>query len=47
MIEHKFSFKTVYVNPRGTSECHVCGDNLGISKCETCAWTTTGWPHLP
>ncbi|MEM0146706.1 MAG: hypothetical protein QXY52_06120 [Conexivisphaerales archaeon] len=24
------------MNPRGTSECPVCGDNLGISKCETC-----------
>ncbi|MEM3242854.1 MAG: hypothetical protein QXY52_01255 [Conexivisphaerales archaeon] len=29
MIEYKSSFKTVYVNPRGTSECPVCGDNLG------------------
>ncbi|MEM3487666.1 MAG: hypothetical protein QXG99_00940 [Conexivisphaerales archaeon] len=28
MIEYKSSFKTVYVNPRGTSECPVCGDNL-------------------
>ncbi|MEM4093224.1 MAG: IS200/IS605 family accessory protein TnpB-related protein [Conexivisphaerales archaeon] len=40
MIEYKSSFKTVYVNPRGTSsECPVCGDKLtawGISKCETC-----------
>ncbi|MEM3196636.1 MAG: zinc ribbon domain-containing protein [Conexivisphaerales archaeon] len=43
MIEYKSSFKTVYVNPRGTSsECPVCGDKLkhqawGISKCETCS----------
>ncbi|MEM3196577.1 MAG: zinc ribbon domain-containing protein, partial [Conexivisphaerales archaeon] len=42
MIEYKSSYKTVYVNPRGTSsECPVCGDKLkhqawGISKCETC-----------
>ncbi|MEM3197747.1 MAG: zinc ribbon domain-containing protein [Conexivisphaerales archaeon] len=41
MIECKSSFKTVYVSPRGTSECPVCGDKLkhqawGISKCETC-----------
>ncbi|MEM0097671.1 MAG: zinc ribbon domain-containing protein [Conexivisphaerales archaeon] len=39
MIEYKSSFKTVYVNPRGTSECPVCGDKhqaWGISKCETC-----------
>ncbi|MEM4109261.1 MAG: transposase, partial [Conexivisphaerales archaeon] len=42
MIEYKSSFKTVYVNPRGTSsKCPVCGDKLkhpawGISKCETC-----------
>ncbi|MEM3853542.1 MAG: zinc ribbon domain-containing protein [Conexivisphaerales archaeon] len=40
MIEYKSSFKTVYVNSRGTSsECPVCGDKLivwGISKCETC-----------
>ncbi len=39
MIEYKSSFKTVYVNPRVTSECPVCGDKLtgwGISKCETC-----------
>ncbi|MEM3243605.1 MAG: hypothetical protein QXY52_01505 [Conexivisphaerales archaeon] len=36
MIEYKSSFKTVYVNPRGTSACPVCGDNLRISKCETC-----------
>ncbi|MEM0146787.1 MAG: zinc ribbon domain-containing protein [Conexivisphaerales archaeon] len=29
MIEYKSSFKTVYVNPRGTSsECPVCGDKL-------------------
>ncbi|MEM3197493.1 MAG: hypothetical protein QXH93_00020 [Conexivisphaerales archaeon] len=29
MIEYKYSFKTVYVNSRGTSsECPVCGDNL-------------------
>ncbi|MEM0146291.1 MAG: hypothetical protein QXH39_03225 [Conexivisphaerales archaeon] len=35
-IEHKSSSKTVYVNPRWTSECPVCCDNLGISKCETC-----------
>ncbi|MEM3853246.1 MAG: hypothetical protein QW606_02925 [Conexivisphaerales archaeon] len=27
MIECKSSFKTVYVNPRGT-ECPVCGDKL-------------------
>ncbi|MEM0097913.1 MAG: hypothetical protein QXG99_06670 [Conexivisphaerales archaeon] len=36
MIEYKSSFKIVYMNPKGTSECPVCGDNLGISKCETC-----------
>ncbi|MEM3853124.1 MAG: zinc ribbon domain-containing protein, partial [Conexivisphaerales archaeon] len=39
MIEYKSSFKIVYVHPRGTSECPVCGDKLtawGISKCETC-----------
>ncbi|MEM4092503.1 MAG: hypothetical protein QW837_05565, partial [Conexivisphaerales archaeon] len=28
MIEYKSSFKTVYVNPRVTSECPVCGDKL-------------------
>ncbi|MEM3262369.1 MAG: hypothetical protein QXW72_08385 [Conexivisphaerales archaeon] len=28
MIEYMSSFKTVYVNPRGTSECPVCGDKL-------------------
>ncbi|MEM3556467.1 MAG: hypothetical protein QW839_01025 [Conexivisphaerales archaeon] len=28
MIEYKSQFKTVYVNPRGTSECTVCGDKL-------------------
>ncbi|MEM3289795.1 MAG: hypothetical protein QXT35_06935 [Conexivisphaerales archaeon] len=36
MIEYKSSSKTVYVNPRGTPECPASGDNLGISKCETC-----------
>ncbi|MEM4092819.1 MAG: hypothetical protein QW837_07235 [Conexivisphaerales archaeon] len=36
MIEYKSSFKTVNVNPRVTSECPVCGDNLGISKYKTC-----------
>ncbi|MEM4087188.1 MAG: zinc ribbon domain-containing protein [Conexivisphaerales archaeon] len=39
MIKSKSQY--VYVNPRGTSECPVCGDKLkhqawGISKCETC-----------
>ncbi|MEM3854885.1 MAG: hypothetical protein QXG99_05045 [Conexivisphaerales archaeon] len=28
MIEYMSSCKTVYVNPRGTSECPVCGDKL-------------------
>ncbi|MEM0096966.1 MAG: hypothetical protein QXY52_05250 [Conexivisphaerales archaeon] len=34
MIKSKSPY--VYVNPRGTSECPVCGDYLRISKCETC-----------
>ncbi|MEM3249032.1 MAG: hypothetical protein QXL00_04560 [Conexivisphaerales archaeon] len=29
MIEYKSQYKTVYVNPRGTSECPASGDNLG------------------
>ncbi|MEM3196680.1 MAG: hypothetical protein QXW72_01325 [Conexivisphaerales archaeon] len=29
MIKYMSSCKTVYVNPRRTSECPVCGDNLG------------------
>ena len=42
MIGYKSPFKTVYVNPRGTSsECPVCGGKLkhpswGISRCERC-----------
>ena len=42
MAEYKSSFKTLYVNPRGTSsECPVCGGKLKhpsweISKCKKC-----------
>ncbi|MEM3243030.1 MAG: hypothetical protein QXW72_02520 [Conexivisphaerales archaeon] len=43
MIEYKSSLKTVYVNPRGTSKCPVCGDKLRDIKMRNLWREPIGW----